>query len=261
MIDRKIAGILQLAVAGCLFVSTSAMAHFGMLIPDQPIVDQEETASEFLLAFSHPFEGHAMHLAKPKKFKVLTNAGATDLTDELQQTRYLEQSAWKMAYTFKRPGVYQFIMEPQAYWEPAEDLSIIHYTKVVVPAFGDDEGWDQPAGLPTEIVPLTRPFGNYAGNSFTGQVLVQGKPSANAEVEVEFYNQNQRYAAPSDYHVTQVVKADANGVFTFTCPLPGWWGFAALTEADYTIKNPEGEDKGVELGAVFWTYFTAPQTK
>jgi cobalt/nickel transport protein len=145
-------------------------------------------------------------------------------------------------------------MTPSPYWEPAEDLSIIHYTKTIIPAFGDDEGWDKPVGLPAEIVPLLRPFGNYSGNSFTGQVLLGAKPAPGAEVEVEFYNRNGILKAASDYHVTQLVKADQNGVFTFTCPQAGWWGFAALSEADYTLKNPEGKEKGVEIGAVLWIY-------
>jgi cobalt/nickel transport protein len=28
-----------------------------------------------------------------------------------------------------------------------------------------DKGWDEPVGLPTEIVPLLRPFDNYVGRS------------------------------------------------------------------------------------------------
>ena len=44
--------------------------------------------------------------------------------------------------------------DPQPYWEPAEDAFIIHYTKTVVTAFGDDGGWDEEIGLKTEIVPL-----------------------------------------------------------------------------------------------------------
>ena len=81
-----------------------------------------------------------------------------------------------------------------------------------------------------------------------------GEPVPNAEVEVELYNRDNTYKAPSEYHVTQVVKADENGVFSFACPQSGWWGFAALNEADYTIKDPGGADKGVELGAVLWIY-------
>ncbi len=66
----------------------------------------------------------------------------------------MEHKGWKVRFVLPRPGVYQFVMEPTPYWEPAEDLSIIHYTKTIIPAFGDDEGWDEPVGLPTEIVPL-----------------------------------------------------------------------------------------------------------
>ena len=47
-----------------------------------------------------------------------------------------------------------------------EDCFIIHYTKTVVAAFGEEENWGQPLGLKTEIVPLTRPFANYTGNVF-----------------------------------------------------------------------------------------------
>lgn len=239
----------------CLLISSPAMAHFGIVIPDQSIITQEKKETIILLGFTHPFENHSMNLEKPKQFFVQAGDSKTDLLGSLTETKLLDHKAWTTSYSFKRPGVYNFAMEPTPYWEPAEDVSIIHYTKVTIPVFGDDEGWDVPLGLPTEITPMLRPFGNYAGNSFTGQVLVDGKPSANAEIEVEYYNPDNSYSAPSDYHVTQVIVADANGVFTFTCPLAGWWGFAALTEADYTIKNPAGEEKGVELGAVFWTYF------
>ena len=67
-------------------------------------------------------------------------------------------------------------MELTPYWEPTEDSFIIHYTRVIIPAFGADEGWDNTVGTPIEMVHLLRPFGNYAGNSFVGQVLQQEKP-------------------------------------------------------------------------------------
>jgi cobalt/nickel transport protein len=236
----------------CCGPVASAQAHFGMLIPDANIIDQDNRNTTLTLSFSHPFEGIGMDLAKPAKFTVTVGGQTSDLLATLTPTTVMDHKAWQAEYTFNRPGVYQFAMEPAPYWEPAEDVSIIHYTKTIIPAFGEDQGWDEPIGLPTEIVPLTRPFGNYSGNSFTGQVLLKGRPVPGAEVEVELYNQNGTLAAVSDYHVTQLVKADSQGIFTFTCPLGGWWGFAALSEADYTIKDPAGKDKGVELGAVLW---------
>ena len=249
--------VRQLTFAATLlfiFSTQNCLAHFGMIIPEKSIITQDKKNAEFELAFAHPFENKGMDLEKPEKFTMTVNGQTTDLTDNLKAMTFMGHKAWNTDISFKRPGVYVFVMEPHPYWEPAEDISIIHYTKTIVAAFGDDTGWDEPVGLPTEIVPLTRPFGNYAGNSFTGKVLVKGKPAAGAEVEVEYYNKGNTLQAPDDYHITQVVKADSNGVFTFTCPRAGWWGFAALTEADYTLQDPEGNDKGVETGAVLWIH-------
>ena len=136
----------------------------------------------------------------------------------------------------------------------AEDCFIIHYTKSVVTAFGDDEGWDTEIGLETEIVPLAKPFGLYSGNVFQGIVKLKGKPVAYAEVEVEYYNRDKNIEAPTDYMITQTIKADQNGVFTYAVPWAGWWGFAALNPADYQLTH-EGEKKDVELGAVIWVRF------
>lgn len=240
---------------------TSAQAHFGMIIAKEPQVSPAQRTIQLALSFSHPFEGIGMDLAKPAQFYVIKNDKKTDLLGSLTESKVMEHKAWQIDFPVKRPGVYQFVMEPSPYWEATEDLSIIHYTKVIIPAFGAEGGWERPLGLPTEIVPLLRPFGNYAGNSFTGQVLIDGKPLPGAEVEVEFYNQGQVFQAPSDLHVTQVIKADGAGIFTFTCPLPGWWGFAALSTASYTLDDPTGKAKGVELGAVLWLYMDAYQKK
>jgi len=155
------------------------------------------------------------------------------------------------------PRCHTFYMEPQPYWEPAEDVFIIHYTKTVVAAFGSDEGWDRELGLKTEIVPLTKPFGLYEGNVFQGIVKFDSQPVPFAEVEVEFYNRDQTAQAPTDYMITQTIKADQNGVFTYAAPHFGWWGFAALNEADYKLKTEAGQEKGVELGAVLWVHFEA----
>ncbi len=239
-----------------LFNVSSGSAHFGMLIPEHPVVDATNRSIQLDISFSHPFEGHGMDLAKPAQLHITTNGSRVNLLPTLKESTIMKHRGWTANFDVTRPGVYHVVMEPVPYWEPTEDLSIIHYTKVIIPAFGSDSGWDQPVGLPTEIIPLLRPFGNYAGNTFVGKVLVNGKIAAGAEVEVEYYNQDQTVTAASDYHITQVIKADDNGVFTFSCPKPGWWGFAALSEADYTLKNPQGEEKGVELGAVLWTYMS-----
>ncbi len=245
------------AVLLLLLYSSAATAHFGMVIPSTNIVDQQHKEIDLHLSFSHPFETIGMDMAKPEQFYVLEAGQKKDLLPFLKETKIMQHDGWQIKQKIQRPGVYQYIMEPAPYWEPAEDIFIIHYTKTIVAAFGANEGWDQPAGLPTEIIPLLRPYGNYAGNSFTGQVLIDGTPAADSEVEVEFYNRQNLYNAASDYHITQVVRTDKEGIFHFTCPFPGWWGFSALHEADYALKGPDNVDKSVELGAVLWVFFGA----
>ena len=240
--------LLLLCAAG------QAFAHFGMVTSSRNIVTQQEKSVELALSFSHPFEGIGMDMAKPEKFYVVRAGERTDILPALTEDRIMNHRGWRTAYRVRRPGVYHFVVEPAPYWEPLEDAFIVHYARTVVAAFGADEGWDEPLGLPVEIAPLTRPFGNYAGNSFRGRVLINGLPAPHVDVEVEFYNRDGSRQAPSEYHLTQVVKADAEGIFSFSCPWAGWWGFAALSEADYTLKNPEGEPKNVELGAVLWIY-------
>ncbi|MBT3368563.1 MAG: DUF4198 domain-containing protein [Nitrospina sp.] len=245
------------SVLGLFFlcVSQTALAHFGMVIPSDSMVMQGDSRDVVVtLSFSHPFEGVGMALEKPKFFGVVANGKKQDLSGELKETMVMGHKAWAADYKVNRPGVYAFYMVPNPYWEPAEDCYIVHYTKTIVTAFGDDEGWDEEIGLKTEIVPLSKPFGLYAGNVFQGIVKMDGKPIPFAEVEVEYYNENKKAAAPTDYMVTQTVKADKNGVFTYAVPRAGWWGFAALNTSDKKMKI-KGEEKEVELGAVIWVKF------
>jgi cobalt/nickel transport protein len=248
--------ITALAIAFAIVLTAqTALAHFGMLIPSDTMVMQSDERSVALtLSFSHPMEMIGMELEKPKVVGVLANGSRQDLLGQLKPATVMDHGGWQLNYPIKRPGVYMFFMEPQPYWEPAEDCFIVHLTKTVVTAFGDDEGWDAELGLKTEIVPLAKPFGLYAGNVFQGIVKMNGQAVPYAEVEVEYYNQQGTSQAPTDYMVTQTIKADGNGIFTYATPSSGWWGFAALNTADYTLKH-NGEDKDVEMGAVIWVYF------
>ncbi len=248
-----------LAIAVFAFVSPHwSSAHFGMIIPSTDNVSASGPKEIGLkLLFTHPFEGGPiMELAKPVKFGVVMDGRVTDLMGTLTEKKVDGKRTWETTYKIKRPGDYLFFMLPKPYWEPAEDKFIVHATKVIVDALGAEEGWDAPiakvAGLPCEIIPLTRPYSLYAGNVFTGQVMMGGKPVPNAEVEVEWWGKG-KSKAPTDAHVTQVVKADSNGIFTFAMPKAGWWGFAALMEGLKKIKH-QGKDKEVEIGAVIWVH-------
>lgn len=234
----------------------TAQAHFGMIIPSKSTVATSKDAEIGLsLKFWHPFANTGMDLEKPKSFQVFSDGNASDLLPSLKEVKEQGHMTWQGTYAVKKPGLYAFVMEPTPYFEKEEDCFIVHLTKVYVDAFGDDEGWDAPLGLKTEIVPLSRPGALYAGNGFRGQVLTNGKPVSGAEVEVEWYPGSQlRGVAPAESMITQTVKADEEGTFVFAAPQAGWWGFAALQDADYTLKHEDAEKK-VELGAVMWVEF------
>ena len=242
-----------------LLTGLPAWPHFAMLIPSDSIVDRNKKQNVMLtLSFSHPFEMEGMEMARPRSFDVVSGDKTHNLAGLLEKTGVMAHTAWRTIFSVKRPGVYVFCMEPEPYWEPAEDSFIIHYTKTVIAAFGDEEGWDAEIGQKAEIIPLSRPFGLYTGNVFQGIVKLNGKAVPFAEVEVEYYNQAKKYTAPNGYMITQSIKADQNGVFTYAAPFSGWWGFAALNKADFKL-NHDGEQKDVELGAVIWVEFLDPQ--
>jgi cobalt/nickel transport protein len=253
-----------LASIALLVFLTPAAAHFGAIGTSDDIVSQgESSVLELQVKFIHPMELHYMEMAKPKKFGVLARGTQINLLETLEKAagkapdQKQDFTYWQSDFKITRPGDYTFFVEPQPYWEPAEDLFIVHYTKVCVNAYGLEAGWDEPVGLETEIVPLSRPYGLWTNNLFSGQVLLNGQPIPFAEVEVEYLNESPGnpavVQAPADPYATQVVKADANGVFHYAMPRAGWWGFSALSEADWTLPH-DGAQKGVEIGAVFWVH-------
>ncbi len=240
-----------------LFVPSICLAHFGTIMSQKTMLDQAHRKTRLLFAFMHPFEQNAMDLTLGQAWAVnLTTSDKENLLSKLKPIKFLEHRAYRTIFRPKRPGVYCIYMVPKPYWEPAEDKFIKHITKTYIGAFGEEDGWSKPLGLEVEIVPITRPFGLYAGNVFQGKVLRNGKPVPNCEVEVEYYNKKSRYKAPSEYMITQVILTDDNGIFTYSAPIAGWWGFSALTTADYKLKQ-NGVDKDVEVGGVIWVKFSS----
>lgn len=239
-----------------LFGYTTSYAHFGIAIPSANIV-MDKASIKLDIAFSHPSAGVGMDMTKPIAFSVCVNGQSSNLMDSLKESKFLGRNSWTADYNISRPGVYQFAVTPAPYFEPAEDKFIIHYAKTFVAAFGAEDGWDEPLGLPVEIVPLTRPFGNFTGNVFQGRILKNGKPVPNAIVEMESLNRSPVHKGPNDYYETQVFKADENGVFTAGIPWSGWWGFAALTDGDEPVML-NGRQKDVELGGIIWVNYADP---
>ncbi len=230
-----------------------AQAHFQELIPSADIVERpDQRRIDLDLIFTHPMaNGPAMDMAAPVRFGVVAAGHTEDLRPSLQPVRVDGHAAFRASYEIRAPGDYVFFVEPAPYWEPAEGRYIIHYAKVVVSAFGAEQGWDALLGLPVEIRPLVRPYGLWTGSLFRGVVLHDGQPVPHAEIEVEYRNTGGAVQVPAEPFTTQVIRADAQGAFAFAMPRAGWWGFAALVEGPER-PGPDGTPVPVELGGLMW---------
>ena len=234
-------------------MATGADSHFQVLVPSKDNVSADDRTVGLDILFTHPMEGGpVMEMARPKAFGVLVGGKKTDLLESLKPRKVRGKTAYTASYEVRRPGDHVFYLEPAAYWEPAEGKMIVHYTKVVVNGLDSGEGWDAMVGFPVEIEPLVRPNGLWTGNLFRGIVKKAGRAVPFAEIEVEYRNVGQKVTPPGDAFVTQVIKADAAGVFSYAMPRAGWWAFAALIDGDKKVKNPAGKLVDVELGALMW---------
>ncbi len=253
---RSMINCFMTGITVTMLFASQAYGHFQVLIPSEDIVTEKDSRTISLdIIFTHPMQwGPVMEMGAPIQFGVLSQDKKHDLRKELKPVTIEGHTAYQAAYKIPLPADYIFYIEPAPYWEPAEQKMIIHYTKVVVDAFGAEEGWDTMVNFPVEIEPLVRPYGLWTGNTFRGIVKKNGQPVPYAEVEIEYYNENHTVNPPSDPYITQVIKADGQGVFSYSIPKAGWWAFAALVDGDEKIKNPQGEPVDVELGGLIWVH-------
>ena len=113
-----------------------------MLIPSSSTVMEDKESSLKLDVFSaYPMEMRGLDMQQPKSLTITRDGKVEDLKAMLKPATIIGHQAWRAVYEVKQPGVYQFAMEPAPYFDPEEDRFIIHYTKTVVAAFGDEKGW------------------------------------------------------------------------------------------------------------------------
>jgi len=250
-----------------LLLSSPCFAHFQLIIPSKVFVEGSPEKVEFFMPFTHPMEGGPiMDVDKPVEFGFFFGGERKILNDAVNVIELGAFPSWhpehakhkdKKARAYKaqvlvdKPGDYIFYVIPQPYFEAEEGRFIWQMAKVVVNAFGAEEGWDSPVGLEAEIIPLVKPYALWVGNEFKGKVMIGGKPASGVCVEVEYYNEDGKVKGlPSDAFITQVVKTDENGVFSYVIPWAGWWGFSAIGEGGE--REHQGKKYPVELDAVIW---------
>lgn len=249
-----------LAATLAAFVPVAAQAHFLLQHTDEVLIDKPGDVPMGLI-FWHPMEnGHAMDMDAPQEFFMIHNGEKTDLMDRVAPATFKgkenEAAAFSASVPVKRSGDYVVVTVPAPYYEESEDIFIQQITKSMLNRNGLPTDWDQPVGLPTEILPLNKPYNVVVGSTFSGVVMSDGKPVPGAEIEIEYMAAEPDLAAFATTDSTAgampggtiVALTDASGVFTFGIPKAGNWGFAALG------SGPATEHDGKELSqdAVLW---------
>lgn len=259
--------ISVLSLALLLGLGLAAFGHFQMIYPSDDFISEGESNSlEIKLIFTHPgmpADPVSMDMGKPQAFGVLHKEQSKDLLNTLEPFKFehgaLSVDAWKTTYKCRGMGDFVFYLEPAPYWEGMENKYITQYTKIIVNSGGLPTDWDAEIGMKAEIVPLGQPWPLWVGNTFQGIVLMDGKPVPYAEIEVEYLNVpafkgafagEEYFELLGEEYLGQVIRADANGVFTFGIPWQGWWGFAALMEGDPV----NGKDQEVGACIMFKVY-------
>lgn len=267
--------ILNTVMAAALVIPlgvSPAAAHFQLIWFDG-MNHEPNSDLELDLVFTHVFGGGpTMEMAMPEAFYLVQQGGEnpakrTDLAPYLEAMEWQgiegqKNEAWRAqlpGQMLRSLGDYTFALEPVPYFEGTEDKYIQQFTKVVGNIGGVPGNWDSLAGLPVEIRALTRPYGNWLGASFSGQVMHGDTPVPFAEIEIEYLNftpdpslpgwsDEGKFSVPYPVMENVSIRADQDGVFSFNMVKPGWWGIAALD----LVPDSMYEGKPLSQDAVLW---------
>lgn len=233
----------------------------------EPAAEMEEV--DILLSMMRPFLHAGVEVDMPQLFAVLRHdadlaadqGGAQperrDLLGDVEEIRYLDQKAWGANVALDKPGLYQFIVEGRPWWDEERQTFLHQQATMTLPVHGAERGWNEATGQSFEIVPLTRPFGLIAPSLFSGRILLDGKPLADAKVRMVRINADGATAA-TPWHEDLAAVSNAAGEFSFLLAHPGWWCCEALTPGP-PLKGPDGELRPVERGALFWLFVDGVQ--
>jgi cobalt/nickel transport protein len=245
----------------------TASAHVQLLVPEEregQLAPAGICQLDVRLLEHASKNGHVLPMAQPLQLGVLVNKKKTSLLGSVKPKPVDGQPAFTAEFKMKEPGAHVFYLEPAGYWEPAEQVMVTHFAKVIVNScdaklptesemgWENWEGWDALVGFPVEIEPLMQCTSLWTGSAFTGVVRLHGKPAPSCRVEVEYLNDKGALKLPDNSFLTHILKTNARGEFTFVPPRAGWWALTAIPETKATARNPEGKKVKAELGGVLW---------
>ncbi len=251
---------LLLATVAAVVLPLAANAHFLLQYTEHSQVARRGDVPMKLI-FWHPFDNsRVMDMAPPEEFFMVHRGVRIDLSDRLVATTFVgacnEGAAFDATIPVKRSGDYVIVTVPAPYYDENEDAYIQQITKSFLNRNAMPTDWSAPVGLPTEIIPLSKPYNIIAGSNFAGRVVADGKPVAGAEIEIEYVaaEPDMETGTATEPTVSSmpggavVAIADDNGYFSFGVPRAGIWGLAALGSGPVT----EYEGKKLSQDAVIW---------
>lgn len=226
-----------------------------------PSIDEE---NDLLITLMDPFANQGFAMDPPQSFTVLryNREGQSkdghllpvrrDLLGDVEEILYKGQKAWGANVGLVHPGLFQFVLETKPWWDEKQKTFLQQSIKVMVPVYGEDAGWHESTGQRFEIVPLTRPFGLTAPQTFTGRVLLENRPLPGAQVTLYRINTDGQ-KVPTHWHQSLSLRSNANGEFSFTANRAGWWCAMAHLEGA-PLKGADGQPKTLQLGTLFWFF-------
>ena len=235
---------------------SSAWAQVQMILPSTSVVEESGDKKIRLdIRFAHPFKGNVVAMEKPNKFGVMRQGKKLDLMYLVKPIPVKGLQAFEVYYPINDPGDYVFYLQPNTWFDSTQKTLHVQPTKVVVNAYGEESGWDAELQEPAEILPLAQPYALWTGNSFRGVVKYRQKAVPFTKVHVVYFNENQTLTAPTLPLVDQVIKTDASGVFSYTLPKSGWWGFKADIRTGKRW-NHQGRPYPLYYNPVIWVQVT-----
>jgi cobalt/nickel transport protein len=260
----KFAAIVAMSAGTCAPV----FAQHHILTLNKHSVAPEEAVT-CSLRFGRSFEHHMLAAQKPARVTVRAPDGTTtDVTPKLDR---IEQAAadgreivsfqWK--YTPALPGDYLFTVQANPLWMPDEGEYVVDAVKVILHVQAQN-GWEAAAGMPLELIPLTRPYGLRSWLTFQALVLGNSdqlpngkrgpemRPLPGTHVAVERLSPAPPKELPPPEHVTRTVRTDPVGVATATLTDGGWWSLTAVRDGG--TRERAGRAVPVRLRSTLWVY-------
>ena len=178
-----------------------------------------------------------------------------DLLGDMEESLYLDTKAWGANVAIDQPGLYQFITETRPRLNAERQCFEQQYVKSILPVCGVEEGWERPAGLRLEVLPLTRPFGLTAGSSFTGKALGPDGPLTSARVYMDRIRTEKKTGPLPGSMIWKPAPMP-----TASSPSPPERPLVVLrVEVPGQPSSPDGQPTPLILGSVLWLYVDAAE--